>query len=317
MVHCNEVMSQIETKNIRGGAQGGLWPPPSSLNVSGPLRSRLLDAISFVEAFESVGVTAFDVTLTDQHRAKQAFKASRPIEGLRNAIASGFIQDCERRQRNIILRPTGNGPRLVQLDDLPKERTDLLSSFSFLSLETSPGNYQLWIAAIGISDDDARELKYSTGADPHASGAVRLAGSINFKEQYAPHFPTVRVLQAAQGHLVTADKLRTAGYISQSEPAETQKPPLGSQIRLELAKWPDYARCLADAGPARSHKGQDRSQADFNFAILAIERGFTEAEIAAEVMARSDKAKEKKGSGQAYAGYTARRAAEIVKTRKR
>jgi hypothetical protein len=53
------------------------------------------------------------------------------------------------------------------------------------------GNYQAWVALPAAESDRefARRLRKGTGADANASGAVRLAGSINFKERYAPDFP--------------------------------------------------------------------------------------------------------------------------------
>ena len=41
--------------------------------------------------------------------------------------------------------------------------------------------------------DFARRLRKGTGADPTASGATRVAGSLNFKDKYAPDFPRVAI----------------------------------------------------------------------------------------------------------------------------
>jgi RepB DNA-primase from phage plasmid len=55
----------------------------------------------------------------------------------------------------------------------------------FLTIETSPGNFPAWLALPGMEDKDfARRLRKGTGADTTASGATRVAGSVNFKDKY-------------------------------------------------------------------------------------------------------------------------------------
>ena len=72
----------------------------------------------------------------------------------------------------------------------------------FLSIETSPGNFQAWVALGSIPDKDfARRLRKGAGADPTASGATRVAGSLNFKDKYAPEFPRVAIREAQHGRL--------------------------------------------------------------------------------------------------------------------
>ena len=62
----------------------------------------------------------------------------------------------------------------------------------FLQLETSPGNFQAWLAIAGrVEKDFGTRLKRGTGADVNASGATRIAGSMNFKEKYHADFPRV------------------------------------------------------------------------------------------------------------------------------
>ena len=96
-------------------------------------------------------------------------------------------------QRNVIVRPRGPGVTFIQLDDLKADQLPPLAPAAFLTLETSPGNYQAWLALPGTEDKDfARRLRKGTGADTTASGATRVAGSLNFKDKYAPNFPACR-----------------------------------------------------------------------------------------------------------------------------
>ena len=89
------------------------------------------------------------------------------------------------------MRPLSRRAVFIQLDDLDREAMERVKPAAFLSLETSSGNYQAWVAlVIDTCDKDfARRLRKGAGADDTASGATRVAGSLNFKEKYAPTFP--------------------------------------------------------------------------------------------------------------------------------
>jgi hypothetical protein len=71
------------------------------------------------------------------------------------------------------------------LDDLKARQLPRLAPAVYLTLETSAGNFQAWAALAEIADRDfARRLRKGTGADATASGATRVAGSLNFKDKY-------------------------------------------------------------------------------------------------------------------------------------
>jgi hypothetical protein len=53
-----------------------------------------------------------------------------------------------------------------------------------------------------------------TGADTTATGATRVAGSINFKDKYAPYFPRVTIHTAYPGRLADADELDRLGLVA-------------------------------------------------------------------------------------------------------
>jgi hypothetical protein len=78
-----------------------------------------------------------------------------------------------------------------------------LRPVSFLVLHTSPGNFQTWLAVSDADADFARRLRRGAGADLGASGASRMAGSLNCKDKYAPAFPRVETVHTNPGHLVT------------------------------------------------------------------------------------------------------------------
>src|SRR5271169_5526285 len=118
---------------------------------------------------------------------------------------------------------------------------------AFFTLQTSPANFQAWIAMSGAEDKDfARRLRKGTGADATASGATRVAGSLNFKDKYAPDFPRVAIEQAQPGRKTTAAELERLGLVAapeaRAEFVRPARPSPGSN-----RKWPSYAIALERA----------------------------------------------------------------------
>ena len=90
-------------------------------------------------------------------------------------------------------------------------------------------------------------------------------------------------------------------------------PRVPSSRRFESRTFPGYARCLKDAPERQRGEGKDISRADWNFALIAADRGFSADEIAAELMRVSEKAKT---DGEKYATKTATKAVESVLKKK-
>jgi RepB DNA-primase from phage plasmid len=216
----------------------------------------------------------------------------------------------------VIVRPTAaHTLSFIQLDDLSASQLDRVRAFSFLVLETSPENFQAWVAVTDASPETVRRVKKAAGADLNASGATRLAGSYNFKSKYAPNYPRVRLHSIAPLHAVTAGELERTGLIAPEEhtPCAPHHAPT-HRHRHRLLAWPSYARCLADAPGAKNHEGKDRSAADFAFCLISIDRGRSVEATATQLMAGSEKAK---SAGYNYALFTAKRAASVVSGNRR
>jgi hypothetical protein len=166
-----------------------------------------------------------------------------------------------------------------------------------------------------VADADAefaRRLRKGTGADPSASGATRISGSLNFKEKYLPAFPRVETAHASPGLVVTRGELEALGIVAPPErpaPAAARVPSRHRRAR----GWPSYQRCVENAPPARSGGRPDISRADFTFCLLALDWGWGVEETAARLMEESDKAR---ANGEAYALRTARNAAEALERRR-
>ena len=268
-----------------------------------------------LDLFQGLGVQSFSVTLTDDTGRKVAFRRNRSVESLRGELPCLLFVSCEKRL-NVIVRPiAARTLSLIQLDDLSASQLDRVRGFSFLVLETSPENFQAWVAVTDASPETIRRVKKAAGADLNASGATRLAGSHNFKSKYAPNYPLVRLQSIAPLHIVTVGELDRAGLIAPEEHSpRTPRHAPTRRRRHRLLVWPSYARCLADAPGARNHEGKDRSAADFNFCLISLDRGWSVEATANQLMAESEKAKM---TGYSYALFTAKRAASVVSSNHR
>ena len=88
----------------------------------------------------------------------------------------------------------------------------------------------------GSEDKDfARRLRKGAGADPTASGATRVAGSLNFKDKYAPAFPRVAIHAAQPGRLTTASELERLGLVAAPEPVVERPSPARARVSRPLA----------------------------------------------------------------------------------
>jgi hypothetical protein len=272
------------------------------------------EAQAMLNAFVSVGATGFDVTWTNAAGDKERFRRDVSPAELARTLP-GILDDAIRRQRNLIVRPHGPGVSFIQLDDLKAETLPPLAPAVFLTLETSPGNFQAWLALPGAEDKDfARRLRKGTGADTTASGATRVAGSVNFKDKYAPNFPRVAIHAAHPGRLAAADALERLGLVA--APEVVAQPLRIAPARVSAGgnrRWPSYTRCV-DGAPLNSEEtGPDISRADFVFCMTAITWGWSAADAADRLMEESTKAQ---ASGRAYAELTARNAALAVERRR-
>jgi RepB DNA-primase from phage plasmid len=179
---------------------------------------------------------------------------------------------------------------------------------AFLTVETSPGNHQAWVAVSGLTTpeeakDFARRLRKGAGADHSASGATRVAGTTNYKRKYQPDFPTVRIDSTAPGRIVTKEQLEAMGLVGAPEPEITtpafiartpqSRSRTGQPSATRTKVWPDYAHSLAGAPPSRDGSGPDRSMADFTWCTTAIDWGFPIEETAAKLLEVSEKARER------------------------
>ena len=275
-----------------------------------------------LDTFASVGATHFDLTHTNIDGEKRGFRASQSLAQIKNSMPKLFPGAAE-RQNNIIVRPTSDKMYFVQLDDLDAEGLKRVGEAAFLTLQTSPGNHQAWVAVSGLppssqeAKDFARRLRKGTGADATASGATRVAGTINYKRKYEPEFPTVTIRDTSPGHIMTPDQLAALHLVAEPEPVTVlpsapARVSRRSEAAIRARKWPDYGRSLQGAPPNSGNTGPDTSRADFTWCMTALDWGFDIAETTAKLMEVSDKAKE---NGPHYAALTTQNAATALESK--
>jgi len=215
-------------------------------------------ALAMLSAFASVGVTAFELTITnikEDKRGRQevrGYEENQSLAELRRRMPF-LIADATRKQNNNIIRPHNPpGVLVVQLDDLDSVKVERAAAHAFMVIRTSAGkdgkgNYQAWVA---VSDappgeagkDFARRLRKGAGADRSASGATRVAGGLNFKRKYAPTFPRIEITHTNSGELTRCAALERAGLVA---PREEPRPPL-----------PAYTRPMTPSGKPSARNGR-------------------------------------------------------------
>jgi hypothetical protein len=220
---------------------------------------------------------------------------------------------------NLMVRPFSDTTAFIQLDDLTEDKLDRVHPVAFLTVETSPGNQQAWIAVPSFASDQARKdfigrVKDGIKSDVSASGSVRLAGSSNFKPKYIGNFPRVRIIDAFPGKMTTPEALEALGLVAPPKPYQSPAvvPFTRSRKHSRLGKepeWPDYGLCIQKAPRAREG-APDRSKADFFWCMMAAQRGFSVEEIESKLLEVSEKAQEKaRFHDEGYAHVTAASAA--------
>ena len=259
-----------------------------------------------LDLFASLDVAAFDLTTTDLDGGKCEFRRAVSWRALRQWIPH-LLNAAMQDQHNLIVRPKRGAVELMQLDDLSGARLERLWAVAFLILATSEGNHQAWIAVPGGDASLGRRLRQASGADPSASGATRVAGSVNFKRKYAPDFPTVCILQATPHRTVTEAELEALDLVAGPEAMALSQRRRASGRRAK--QWPSYERCLQNAPCARDSDRPDVSRADFTFCLLAIDWGWSVAATCQRLLEKSSKARE---NGPAYACRTVERAAAVI-----
>ena len=284
--------------------------------------------IAMLDAFASVGARVFDLSIIDMNgnQVEGMQRTGETLEQLRRRIGLD-LQAAESNQHNVIIRPRSTTALLVQLDDFSPEKAAQIEPYAFITICTSPGNGQVWLAVADGPKESKREaakefrkrLRRGAGADKSATGATRISGSLNFKPHYAPEFPLVTLTHIEHGKTITIAQLEQAGLIAPAEEPAPILPPASVPARMpptgttSARYWPDYEKALRGAPLKKHGNGPDRSLADYMFCRWAAQRGWTAEEIAIKLTEVSPKAQEQARRGDVgYAKVTAWNAVQSV-----
>lgn len=280
-------------------------------------------ALQMVDIFTQSGADRFDVTLTNANGDKIRYRPNLTTAEVRHKIPQSLALSSQEKH-NIIIRPRDSRENVffVQLDDLKQENLEKVEAIAFMTIETSPNNYQAWVAVSTEPQTDekevARNLRKTAGADLTASGATRLAGTQNFKEKYAPHYPTITIRSYEVGLVVSVQELNAKGLLTTPTPQTSPTPrPIRRnsytyQNEKKPSRFPDYNKCLQNAPPNSEGNAQDTSRADFTWCMIAIDWGWTVQETAQQLLMERNSSSKRQRDGERYAMLTAQRAAEAV-----
>ncbi|MDZ7970626.1 MAG: DNA-primase RepB domain-containing protein [Nostoc sp. DedSLP03] len=111
-------------------------------------------ALAMVDLFASVDADRFYVTLTDIQGSKIRFRPNQMLQEVRHKIPQS-LQLAQSERHNIILRlrVSDKSVFLVPLDDLKTGQLLKVEQAALFSIETSPGNFQAWLAIASGSNN--------------------------------------------------------------------------------------------------------------------------------------------------------------------
>lgn len=280
----------------------------------------LIDARLMLAAFSRVGATHFDVTPKGLTDGKLRFRRKVPLLVLYRELPD-LLSTSRRRKESVILRPRGDDVSFIQLDDIKEPVLDQLSHYACCVIETSHGNFQAFVAVTGLTPANVehvrRRLIDQVGADKCASGAVRLAGTLNVKEIHREtdgSFPIVRMVSSSCRKALSMGDLLAADLIS---PKSDQAVGLSmTDLRLKTPKRriaPSYDK--AQQSVRRKEDGTvDRSAVDFHYAIVCLDWQFSPEATIKLLEQHSAKAAERADD---YVERTVARALTVITERKR
>ncbi len=219
----------------------------------------LAEALRMLDAFASVRACSFDVIHVNIDGEKRGFRTAQTLGQPKNSRPY-LLESAPKRQNNVIIRPHGTTAQLIQLDHLDAEALQHVRPAAFLTLQTSPGSHQAWVAVVAPPAGLARRLRKGSYADKSASGATRVPGTVNYKRKYEPNFPLVTIVEARPGHITTPAELDSLGLL-----APPQLAPPCSRSRLHVNTPSPKASASGRRVPPRPFS---RSQPDWRKNML-------------------------------------------------
>ena len=208
-----------------------------------------------------------------------------------------WLRHQNREGRNIYIRPKGEHD-LSMVDDLTKDAVSAMKQAGFnpaVIVETSPGNYQAWLKHPEglnkeVSTAAARALAEKFGGDRGAADwrhFGRLAGFANRKAKYLDAstglYPFVRLIEAGGGAYPEAEPF-LAGVKSDLERRHAEREQLRQRVNA-LTIRPQDLKSI-DVFRTDVRYGGDGTRIDLAYAVYALSRGASAAEVDAVIRSR-------------------------------
>ena len=304
------------------GSQGIIDIPPVTLcapeneiieDSSAPIESDLLQELEGLPGYHfealraclSVDATP-EMVLFKNDQTRQVKETKTNGRKFASGLCSNLGKARETRQSFIVGLPRNRN--FIQVDDADPATVERLRSFSFLTIETSPKNYQCWLAIAGNQNTDQIRRRLFEGlkranlnGNQGATWALRWPGSINFKPNRQQFM--IRVESSQPGRRVTVSELEASGLLPELSDQQQQQEQTSKDYskRGYVKQWPDYEKCLR-AKPSRS-------EADAQFTSISLKRGFTLDEIISKLDEVSERAQQ---SGRKYIERTVKNVSEYL-----
>ena len=208
-----------------------------------------------------------------------------------------WLRHQNREGRNIYIRPKGEH-ELSMVDDLTKDAVSSMKQKGFnpaVIVETSPGNYQAWLKHPERLDKEvstaaARALAEEFGGDRGAADwrhFGRLAGFANRKAKYLDAstglYPFVRLIEAGGGVYPGAEPF-LAGVKSNLERRDAEREQLRQRVNA-LTIRPQDLKSI-DVFRTDVRYGGDGTRIDLAYAVYALSRGASAAEVGTVIRSR-------------------------------
>jgi hypothetical protein len=204
-------------------------------------------------------------------------------------------QNCD--GRNIYIRPKGEHD-LSMVDDLTADSVSAMKKAGFdpaVIVETSVGNYQAWLKhperlSKEVGTAAARSLAEKFGGDCGAADwrhFGRLAGFTNRKAKYfnaaSGLYPFVRLIEATGKVYPEADRFLT-GVKSSVEQRSAERARLRKRANAATVGRPGLKSI--DMFRTDGRYGGDGTRIDLAYAVYALTRGSSAAEVQAAIRSR-------------------------------
>ena len=275
---------------------------------------------------EAMGSELFDVGLfKPDASAGEALMIPRvwDREALLRSIA--WLRYQNREGRNIYVRPSGEH-NLTLVDDLSEGAVGRLKAAGFwpaVVVETSPRNFQAWLKHPRKLDKEmgtavARALASEFGGDEGAADwrhYGRLAGLCNRKGKHRDHvsglYPFVKLIECSGSIYPAADEfLCRVGRTLAEQRLQREE-----RRNARLTSW-DGARTALfksiDSFRSDPRYGGDGKRCDLAYAVYALARGNTEAEVEEAIRSRDLSHKGGERRQRDYVERTIRKAAAAI-----